>query len=105
MTVLTCYQQPDTETQRETLAKRNCYRAGAGRVRRRFGGGRPTLDTQLDTHPEKFRKTASHHQRNPLRGHHLEQWAWEDSNLRPHAYQLCDAALPSASRRQKPHIH
>jgi hypothetical protein len=30
MTVLTCYQQPDTETQREALAKRKRYRAGAG---------------------------------------------------------------------------
>jgi hypothetical protein len=29
MTVLTCYQQPDTETQREALAKRKRYRAGA----------------------------------------------------------------------------
>ena len=30
MTVLTCYQQPDTETQREALTKRKRYRAGAG---------------------------------------------------------------------------
>ncbi|MBW3569719.1 MAG: site-specific integrase [Gemmatimonadetes bacterium] len=30
MTVLTCYQQPDTETQREALARRKRYRAGAG---------------------------------------------------------------------------
>jgi hypothetical protein len=30
MTVLTCYQQPDTETQREALAKRKRYRAGSG---------------------------------------------------------------------------
>ena len=30
MPVLTCYHQPDTETQREGLAKRNRYRAGAG---------------------------------------------------------------------------
>ena len=29
-TVLTRYQQPDTETQREALAKRKRYRAGAG---------------------------------------------------------------------------
>ena len=29
-TLLTCYQQPDTETQREALARRKRYRAGPG---------------------------------------------------------------------------
>ncbi len=25
----------------------------------------------------------------PVRGFRLAQWAWEESNLRPHAYQAC----------------
>ncbi len=96
MTVLTCYQQPDTETQREALAKRKRYRR-RGRVKR----VRLTLATHSDTHPENSKNSKA--PVSVIRCGGFTQGSWPGP-IRTADLTLIsrEAAMPRATERQNP---
>ncbi len=54
----------------------------------------------IDSKNKNLEKAKAPTPRKQHQGSHLEEWAWEDSNLRPHAYQALPLPCPGRKLRK-----